>query len=241
MNARLLSALLFAFLVSPAISTQSIEESIGESIEDLSQSLRNIFREKPLFQKYADSAVNYNSLVERQEIKYQVNSNTPFSGNYIYYADDNVYCVDEAGSYKNGKLHGYLEGYYGCGVAYAYKMYYKNGLEHGEYQEWDENGKLSMEGQYIDGETVGEWTGYEYGLKTWTEYFDDGELLSYLEFTYHPNRQLATKKSFSPEEKLNGISETYHQNGQLASKIDYKDGIVVEVLEQYDFNGNPVE
>ena len=241
MNARLLCALLFAFLVSPAISTQSIEESIGESIEDLSQSLRNIFREKPLFQKYADSAVNYNSLVERQEIKYQVNSNTPFSGNYIYYADDNVYCVDEAGSYKNGKLHGYLEGYYGCGVAYAYKMYYKNGLEHGEYQEWDENGRLSMEGQYIDGETVGEWTGYEYGLKTWTEYFDNGELLSYLEFTYHPNRQLATKKSFSPEEKLNGISETYHQNGQLASKIDYKDGNVVEVLEQYDFNGNPVE
>ena len=241
MNARLLCALLFAFLVSPAISTQSIEESIGESIEGLSQSLRNIFREKPLFQKYADSAVNYNSLVERQEIKYQVNSNTPFSGNYIYYADDNVYCVDEAGSYKNGKLHGYLEGYYGCGVAYAYKMYYRRGLEHGEYQEWGEDGMLSMEGQYIDGETDGEWTGYEYGLKTWTEYFDDGELLSYLEFTYHPHRQLATKKSFSPEEKLNGISETYHQNGQLASKIDYKDGNVVEVLEQYDFNGNPVE
>ena len=47
--------------------------------------------------------------------------------------------------------------------------------------------------------------------------------------------------SFSPEEKLNGISETYHQNGQLASKFDYKDGNVVEVLEQYDFNGNPVE
>ena len=77
MNARLLSAFLFAFLVSPAISTQSIEESIGESIEGLSQSLRNIFREKPLFQKYADSAVNYNSLVERQEIKYQSNSFNP--------------------------------------------------------------------------------------------------------------------------------------------------------------------
>ena len=105
MNARLLIALLFAVLVSPAISTQSIEESIGESIEGLSQSLKNVFREKPLFQKYANSAVNYNSLVERQEIKYQVNSNTPFSGNYIYYADDNVYCVDEAGSYKLSLIH----------------------------------------------------------------------------------------------------------------------------------------
>ena len=127
MHTRLLTTLLFAVLVSPVVSTQSIEESIGESIEGLSQTLKNVFREKPLFQKYANSAVNYNSLVERQEIKYQVNSNTPFSGNYIYYADDNVYCVDEAGSYKNGKLHGYLEGYYGCGVAYAYKMYYMEG------------------------------------------------------------------------------------------------------------------
>ena len=76
-------------------------------------------------------------------------------------------------------------------------------------------------------------------LKEDKNYIDNGELLSYLEFTYHQNRQLATKKSFSPEEKLNGISETYHQNGQLASKIDYKDGNVVQVIEKYDFNGNP--
>ena len=237
MNARLLIALLFAVLVSPAISTQSIEESIGESIEGLSQTLRNVFKEKPLFQKYANSAVNYDSLVERQDIKYQVNSNTPFSGNYIWYVD---FCVEEAGSYKNGKLHGYLEGYYGCGVAYAYKMYYRKGLEHGEYQEWNEEGWLSMEGQYVDGKADGEWTGYEYGLKSWTEYIDNDEILSYLEYTYHQNRQLATKKSFNAAEKLNGISETYHQNGQLASKIDYKDGNVVQVLEQYDFNGNPL-
>ena len=233
MRAKLLTSFLIAFLFSPAISTQSLEESI----EDFSQTLRNVFKEKPLFQKYANSAVNYDSLVERQDIKYQVNSNTPFSGNYIWYVD---FCVEEAGSYKNGKLHGYLEGYYGCGVAYAYKMNYKKGLEHGKYQEWNEEGWLSMEGQYVDGKADGEWTGYEYGLKSWTEYIDNDEILSYLEYTYHQNRQLATKKSFNAAEKLNGISETYHQNGQLASKIDYKDGNVIQVLEQYDFNGNPL-
>ena len=233
MRAKLLTSFLIAFLFSPAISTQSLEESI----EDFSQTLRNVFKEKPLFQKYANSAVNYDSLVERQDIKYQVNSNTPFSGNYIWYVD---FCVEEAGSFKNGKLHGYLEGYYGCGVAYAYKMNYKKGLEHGKYQEWNEEGWLSMEGQYVDGKADGEWTGYEYGLKSWTEYIDNDEILSYLEYTYHQNRQLATKKSFNAAEKLNGISETYHQNGQLASKIDYKDGNVVQVLEQYDFNGNPL-
>ncbi len=233
MKVKLFIVLLAAVLVSPVISSQSLEESI----EDFSQTLRNVFKEKPLFQKYANSAVNYDSLVERQDIKYQVNSNTPFSGNYIWYVD---FCVEEAGSYKNGKLHGYLEGYYGCGVAYAYKMNYKKGLEHGKYQEWNEEGWLSMEGQYVDGKADGEWTGYEYGLKSWTEYIDNDEILSYLEYTYHQNRQLATKKSFNAAEKLNGISETYHQNGQLASKIDYKDGNVVQVLEQYDFNGNPL-
>ena len=233
MKVKLSIILLAVVLVSPVISSQSLEESI----EDFSQTLRNVFKEKPLFQKYANSAVNYDSLVERQDIKYQVNSNTPFSGNYIWYVD---FCVEEAGSYKNGKLHGYLEGYYGCGVAYAYKMNYKKGLEHGKYQEWNEEGWLSMEGQYVDGKADGEWTGYEYGLKSWTEYIDNDEILSYLEYTYHQNRQLATKKSFNAAEKLNGISETYHQNGQLASKIDYKDGNVVQVLEQYDFNGNPL-
>ena len=83
MKVKLLITLLAVVLVSPTTSTQSIEESIGESIEGLSQTLRNVFKEKPLFQKYANSAVNYDSLVERQEIKYQVNSNTPFSGNFI--------------------------------------------------------------------------------------------------------------------------------------------------------------
>ena len=95
-----------------------------------------------------------------------------------------------------------------------------------------------MEGQYVDGMVDGEWTGYEYGLKTWTEYFDNDELLYYLEYTYHQNGQLATKESFNADEKLNGVSETYHQNGQLASKINYNDGSIARVIEKYDFNGN---
>ena len=69
--------------------------------------------------------MNYASLVERQDIKYQVNSSKPFTGNFIKYVDDNIFCVEEAGTYKNGKLHGYLEGYDGCGVAYSYKMNFK--------------------------------------------------------------------------------------------------------------------
>jgi antitoxin component YwqK of YwqJK toxin-antitoxin module len=235
MRAKLFTALFIGIFISPSISSQYLEDSV----DDFSQSLKNFFREKPLYEKYADSAVNYASLVERQDIKYQVNSSKPFTGNFIKYVDDNIFCVEEAGTYKNGKLNGYLEGYDGCGVAYSYKMNFKKGLEHGKYQEWNE-GMLSMEGQYDDGKLEGEWTGYEYGLKTWTEYFDNDELLYYLEYTYHQNGQLATKESFNADEKLNGVSETYHQNGQLASKISYKDGSINQVIEKYDYNGNPI-
>ena len=120
MRFKLFSALFIAIFIAPSISSQSWEDSVN----DFSQSFKNFFREKPLYEKYADSAVNYASL-KRQDIKYQVNSSKPFSGNFIMYQDDNIFCIEEAGTYKNGKLHGYLEGYDGCGVAYSYKMNFK--------------------------------------------------------------------------------------------------------------------
>ena len=231
MNAKKLITLLITIFISSIISAQSFE--------DFSQSIGDIFKSKPLYEKYANSAVNYSSLVERQGIKYQVNSSTPFSGNYIMYMDDNPFCIEEAGSYRNGKLHGPLEGYEGCGVAYSYKTNYRNGLENGKYQQFAE-GYLEMEGNVVDDEVDGEWNGYEYGYKIWTEYNDNGNLLYYLEYSYHQNGQLATKETFNAEEQLNGISETYHQNGQLASKVNYSDGVIERVIEKYDFNGNPI-
>ena len=231
MNTKKLTILLITIFISPIISAQSFQ--------DFSESLGNFFKEKPLYEKYANSAVNYSSLVERQGIKYQVNSSTPFSGNYIMYVDDNPFCIEEAGSYRNGKLHGPLEGYEGCGVAYSYKTNYRNGLENGKYQQFAE-GYLEMEGNVVDDEVDGEWNGYEYGYKIWTEYNDNGNLLYYLEYSYHQNGQLATKETFNAEEQLNGISETYHQNGQLASKVNYSDGVIERVIEKYDFNGNPI-
>ena len=231
MNAKKLITLLITMFISSIISAQSFQ--------DFSQSFGNFFKEKPLFEKYANSAVNYSSLVERQGIKYQVNSNTPFSGNYIMYVDDNPFCIEEAGSFRNGELHGPLEGYEGCGVAYSFKTNYRYGLENGKYQQFSD-GYLEMEGNVVDDEVDGEWNGYEYGYKIWTEYNDNGNLLYYLEYSYHENGQLATKETFNAEEQLNGISETYHQNGQLASKVNYSDGVIERVIEKYDFNGNPI-
>ena len=108
MRAKLFTALFIGIFVSPSISSQYLEDSV----DDFSQSLKNFFREKPLYEKYADSAVNYASLVERQDIKYQVNSSKPFSGNFIKYVDDNIFCVEEVGTYKNEES--YERRYKGC-------------------------------------------------------------------------------------------------------------------------------
>ena len=47
-------------------------------------------------------------------------------------------------------------------------------------------------------------------------------------------------KTYNSEELQHGITETYHPNGQLKSKAKYNNGNLTEIVEQYDFNGNPL-
>jgi hypothetical protein len=56
----------------------------------------NVEAKEALFIKYADKSVNSSSLVERQGLKYQVNTNSPFSGRFITYEDEFGFCVLEA-------------------------------------------------------------------------------------------------------------------------------------------------
>ena len=197
----------------------------------------NMEANEALYIKYADKSINSSSLVERQGLKYQVNTNSPFSGRFITYEDEFGFCALEAGSYRRGLLHGPFEAYEGCGVLYSYKTAYKNGLEHGKYVEFME-GFLSMEGNRVNGVDQGEWIGYEYGKITWTENVKDGVTVSLAEFSYYDNGQIASKEVYNNDAELHGITEAYHQNGQLKSKIEYQNGALVKIIEEYDFNGN---
>ena len=200
----------------------------------------NIVADEALFMKYADKSINSATLVERQGLKYQVNTNTPFSGRFITYEDEFGFCVLEAGSYKRGLLHGPFEEYYGCGVAYSFRTAYKNGLEHGEYKEYGEEGYLTMTGNMRDGLMQGEWIGYEYGRISWTESIKDDEVISAIEYSYYDNGQISIKEAFNGNDELHGICEAYHQNGQLKSKVEYKNGTLINTIEEYDFNGNRI-
>ena len=65
-------------------------------------------------------------------------------------------------------------------------------------------------------------------------------LLSFEEFSYYDSGQLEFMKTYNGEELQHGITETYHPNGQLKSKAKYNNGNLTEIIEQYDFNGNPL-
>ena len=199
----------------------------------------NIEANEALYIKYADKSINSSTLVERQGLKYQVNTNTPFSGRFVTFEDEYGFCAIEAGSYKRGLLHGPFEAYEGCGTFFSFKPGYKNGLEHGKYMEFME-GFLSMEGNRVNGVDEGEWIGYEYGQLSWTENVKNGVTITLSEFSYYDNGQLATKEVYNNDEELHGISEAYHQNGQLKSKIEYQKGALLRVIEEYDFNGNKI-
>ena len=191
-----------------------------------------------LFEKYANSAVNGASLVERQGVAYQVNTTKPFSGRFIGYEDDFGFCVTEAGSYKNGLLHGAYEEYDGCGIAYSFKTNYKKGLEHGLYTGFDE-GYLNLEGYMKNGKMDGKWVAYDYGRVSEESFYDDDELIRYVEYWYHDNGQIQSKQAFNSSENLDGISEAWHGNGQLEARAEFDNGELVEIIEQYDMNGNP--
>ena len=199
----------------------------------------NLLANEALYIKYDGKAVNAATLVERQGLKYQVNTSSPFSGRFISYEDEFGFCVLNAGSYKKGLLHGPFEAYEGCGVAYSLKTEYKNGVEHGTYIEYDE-GYLSMEGEMVNGLAQGKWTGYEYGRISWTEDIKDDITMSVTEFHYHDNGQIYGVLNYNGSEELHGVSEEYHQNGQLKQKVEFKNGELLRVIEEYDFNGNPL-
>ena len=52
--------------------------------------------------------------------------------------------------YKNDVLDGIIMEWYSSGIKKS-TSYYKNGIENGFRKEWDENGKLTFQGNFVDG------------------------------------------------------------------------------------------
>ena len=134
----------------------------------------------------APSEVPSDKLVERNGIKYEINSQIPFTGVSTEYHENGQ--LDLKITYKDGVKDGLTENYHGNGQLY-YKTIYKDGVKDGLSEGYYENGQLEYKGAYKDGKQNG------------------------LSKGYHENGQLEYKKTYK-DGKLNGLWESYDENGQ---------------------------
>ena len=91
--------------------------------------------------------VPYKTLVERQGVTYEVNSQTPFTGISVSHHDNGQL---EVKGYKDGKGNGLQEMYYENGQLES-KSNWKDGIANGLQEVYYENGQLSFKSNYKDG------------------------------------------------------------------------------------------
>ena len=100
----------------------------------------------------APNEVPSKNVVERDGIKYEVNSQTPFTGISVSTYKDGT--IERKQTFKDGKEDGLHELYYENGQL-EYKRNYKDGKKDGLDEWYYENGQLEYKGNYKDGERDG--------------------------------------------------------------------------------------
>ena len=117
--------------------------------------------------------INEDSLIDRNGVKYQQDSQKPYSGKVfrLYDTGENK----NEGSYKNGKQDGLFTSWYENGQKSAEETY-KDGELDGKVTYWYEDGQKKKEGTYKYGEIDGKWTFWDMnGQKEGENTYKDGE------------------------------------------------------------------
>lgn len=127
--------------------------------------------------------VKLHELEDRSGVAYLLNTDKPFTGTaYAYYSDG--ISLYQKSDFVDGKQHGEFIEYFQNGQI-SYKIFYKEGIEdgewvwytdggtlikrvnynegklHGEWISYYDNGQVWLKGQYENGEEVGEWFAYD--------------------------------------------------------------------------------
>ena len=142
--------------------------------------------------------INEESLVERNGIYYQVNSETPYSGKSFTLHDNGQKYYER--SFKDGKQFGLETLWFKNGQKREEGTWNENGKQDGLYNTWYKNGQKRLEVNYKNGKKMSE-----------TKWYSGGQKLS--------------KWSFMGGE-LDGLETNWYENGQKSSELTYKDGKV---------------
>ncbi|TVL96838.1 MAG: hypothetical protein CV087_23200 [Candidatus Brocadia sp. WS118] len=191
-----------------------------------------------------DRVIDYDNLVHRNGLWYEVNSEKPFSGRAIqYYKDihdnENNRVAFSSLLFKKGELN-YGTGYYQNGQKKA-EGGIKDSLEHGVWRGWAENGQLLLEREMKMGKKDGHFINY---------YPENGQLDSKAEFKndklagdwehYYQNGVLADRGQYE-DGKMVGIWEYFYDNSELWAEMEYRDGVPWNIVKHLRRDGSPIE
>ncbi|WP_158704104.1 toxin-antitoxin system YwqK family antitoxin [Victivallis lenta] len=180
---------------------------------------------------FGKRSVHRDTLVERDGITYEANSQTPYSG----YATDSFANGEKIKfEYKNGKLNGPYISYAASGQIVSI-AYYKDGKDQKGIQYYD-NGAKRLEYQVHGGAS-----GYGEAIS----YYPTGELLEKYKYTpylrlwkegelieYYKSGQIKAKKNYE-NGKLNGEYISYYENGQPETTATYYNDIPRNVVKYH--------
>jgi antitoxin component YwqK of YwqJK toxin-antitoxin module len=99
-------------------------------------------------------------LIDRDELKYEAGSETPFTGTVIRYYENGNKRVEVG--YRNGKQNGLLMSWYESGQKKS-EHGYRDGIPTGTWTLWHENGQKAEEIEYRDGVEISRTEGDENG------------------------------------------------------------------------------
>jgi antitoxin component YwqK of YwqJK toxin-antitoxin module len=177
---------------------------------------------KQLFKAEYRSTVPYDRTVTRNGIRYEINSNTPFTGELAHIDEsckfnlftDNIVCSNLLIKliYKNGLLNGHEETYYEDGQLKATRKWV-NGKKEGLSKYFHPNGQLWETQNYVNNKLEG------------------------LVKTFHDNGQLK-EKIFFKEGKKQGLYEYFTKSGLTFMRLRYKDDVIVQPGEKCNKNGD---
>jgi antitoxin component YwqK of YwqJK toxin-antitoxin module len=158
-------------------------------------------------------------LVERNGMKYEVNSQTPFSGTSVNYYEDGQ--LNFRKNYKDGQRDVLTEWYYENGQL-EMRGNYKDGDLDGSYESYYEDGQLKEKKTYTNGELDGSLQEYFWnGQLIFKGTYKDGDLDGPYE-SYYGNGQLKEKGTSI---KGDGSGKMYYENGEIWYQLETnKDG-----------------
>ena len=165
---------------------------------------------------------NLDTLVQQGDVYLDRETMLPYSGPIFSLIEDDSSKVKMSTTLKDGLMHGPFEEYYDNGQLWE-KGSYSNGEWDGPFEEYYFNGQLWEKGSFSNGERDGPWEYYyDNGRLSWKGSYSNGELHGLYE-SYYVNGQLSAEGSYSNGER-DGPWEYYSENGQLRRKGSYSNG-----------------